>query len=337
MKIFVIGTSNSVMRGNYVSALGEQHEVVNLSVGRTPVIMHLKMILEKKEEIEQGDLLIIDHYINDMMYYAAYYKEDYLLYMEDLYKLLASLNINVINLLFPIKGYRRHPCFAHYQQVVELSKHYKLTRIDLNMAGYLPEDYQDPTHLRNKKSYQFGLWLSEALTQQAWSKPTGGKLLENPYSILHFQSLNTNRPIRHFANSLVNIKFIRITETIEVNTQGLGELIGFSYFRINNTCDGVWMNDRPIVTSNNGYFVELFDEKFPCADQLTIKPILEQGGFHSPNKFEYVEGQFKGAKLVELIFRKQGELLITPSKHHRIPLHYQCLVVNTETSTPIEP
>ena len=51
--------------------------------------------------------------------------------------------------------------------------------------------------------------------------------------------------------------------------------------------------------------------------------MLEQGGFYSPNNFEYVEGQFEGAKLVELIFRKNGEFLVNPSKHHRIPLHYQ--------------
>lgn len=79
------------MRGNYASALKEKHEVIKLSVGRTPVTMHLKMIMEKKEEIEQGDVLIIDHYINDMMYYAAVYKEDYLVHMEDLYKLNRQL------------------------------------------------------------------------------------------------------------------------------------------------------------------------------------------------------------------------------------------------------
>lgn len=323
MKIFVIGTSNSVMRGSYASALQENHEVVNLSIGRTPVLMHLKMILERKAEIEQGDVLIIDHYINDMMYYAAAYKEDYWLYVEDLYKLLASLNINVINILFPIRGYKQHPNFAHYQKIIELGKTYKLSRLDLNKSGFLWDDYGDYIHLRNRRSYEFGLWLGAELSQQKWTKPTGGKTLENPYTIVHFQNLNTNRPVRHFCNSLVNIHFIRITETIEVDTRGLGELIGFSYFRINTSCDGVWLNDRPIVTSGNGYFVDLFDEKFLSTEKLVIKPMLEQGGFHSPNNFEYVEGQFKGAKLVELIFRKKSEFLVKPSKHHRIPLHYQ--------------
>jgi hypothetical protein len=324
MKIFVIGTSNSVMRGNYASALKEKHEVINLSVGRTPVIMHLNMIMEKKEEIEQGDVLIIDHYINDMMYYAAVYKEDYLVYVEDLYKLIASLNINAINLLFPIDGYKQHPSFSHYQQLVELGKKYKITRLDLNKSGFLSDDYTDYIHLKNEKSYEFGLWLEAELNQQNWLKPTDGEILENPYTILHFQNLKTNRPIRHFTNSLVNINFIRITDVIEIDTQGLGELIAFSYFRTNNSCDGIWLNERPIVTSGNGYYVDLFDEKFLPADKLVIKPMLEQGGFHSPNKFEYVEGQFEGAKLVELIFRKNGELLVKPSKHHRIPLHYQC-------------
>ena len=323
MKIFVIGTSNSVMRGNYASALKEKHEVINLSVGRTPVIMHLKMIMEKKEEIEQGDVLIIDHYINDMMYYAAAYKEDYWLYVEDLYKLLASLNINVINLLFPIRGYKQHHDFGHYQKIIELGKEYKLSRLDLNKSGFLWDDYTDYTHLKNSKSYEFGLWLGAELSQQSWAKPRDGKILETPYTFVHFQNLNTNRPVRNFCNSLVNINFIRITETIEVDTQGLGELIGFSYFRTNNSCDGIWLNERPIVTSNNGYFVDLFDEKFLPTAKLVIRPMLEQGGFYSPNNFEYVEGQFEGAKLVELIFRKNGEFLVNPSKHHRIPLHYQ--------------
>ncbi|HPY39444.1 MAG TPA: hypothetical protein PLM98_02905 [Thiolinea sp.] len=323
MKLFIIGTSNSVMRGNYISALSERHEVINLSVGRTPVIMHLKTILEKRQEIETGDVLIIDHYINDMVYYAAHYPEDYPLYVEDFYKLLSSLNINVINIFFPIHGYRHHPKSAHYHHLIALSKKYKITRLDLNRSGFLPDDFRNRTHLSEKASYEFGRWLAATLKQSAWSKPKDGKILDQPYTILHFQHLNTGRPLRQFTNSLVDIKFVRITEPIEIPTKGLGELIGFSYFRINTSCDGAWFNEQPIVTSNNGYFVDLFEEKFPAADQLTIKPILGQGAFHSPNNYEYVEGEFKGTKLVELIFRKNKPLIVNSSKHHRIDLNYQ--------------
>lgn len=98
-----------------MAALKEQHEVINLSVGRTPVLMHIKTILDKKEEIEQGDILIIDHYINDMMSYAADYGSDYQVYVEDLYKILSSLNINTINLLFPILRYKCHKNVIYYQ------------------------------------------------------------------------------------------------------------------------------------------------------------------------------------------------------------------------------
>lgn len=323
MKIFIIGTSNSVMRRNYTSALSEQHEVINLSVGRTPAILHLKTILEKRQEIEKGDILIIDHYINDMMYYAAHYLRDYPLYVEDLYKLLSSLNINIINLFFPIRDCRQHQNFAHYQYLIELSKQYKLTRLDLNKADFLPTDFHDRTHLNEDISYEFGLWLASELRRQAWLKPKDGKIIDQPYTILHFQHLNTGQPIQNFTNSLVNIKFVRLKEPVQIPTKGLGELIGFSYFRMNTSCDGVWFNEQPIVSSNNGYFVDLFDEKFPAADQLTIKPMVGQGAFHSPNKHEYVEGEFKGAKLVELIFRKNKPLIVSPSKHHRIALHYQ--------------
>lgn len=67
MKIVILGTSDSVMgQKGFVRALRQRHEVVNLSAGRVGVAFHLNRIIEHYEMIESADLLIIDHYINDV-------------------------------------------------------------------------------------------------------------------------------------------------------------------------------------------------------------------------------------------------------------------------------
>lgn len=322
MNIFVLGTSNSIMQGNYTTALRQEHNVFNISVGRSPVLLHIKTIIDRKEEIETGDLLIIDHYINDMMSYASDYGTDYQVYVEDLYKLLSSLNINVINLLFPINRCKKHKNYTYYHNLIELSKKYRITLLDLNRSKFLEDDFFNNTHLLNEKSYEFGLWLSNEISQLEWRKPREGTVTQSPYTLLKIQNLGINRPVRHFYNSLVNINFLRIRETIELDTTELGDLIGFGYFRKDSSCDGLLINDVPIVTSYNGYFVDIFNKKFPATNKLVIKPLEVEGGFHCQNKFEFIQGQFKGAKLVELIFRKNTELLVNESKHYRVPLHY---------------
>ncbi|TXH68220.1 MAG: hypothetical protein E6Q83_14095 [Thiothrix sp.] len=332
MNIYVLGTSNSIMQGNYTTALRQQHTVFNISVGRSPVLLHIKTLLDKKEEIEEGDLLIIDHYINDMMSYASDYGADYRVYVEDLYKLLSSLNINVINLLFPIKRYKKHKNHAYYHSIIELSKKYRITLLDLNNSAFVDSDFFNDTHLINEKSYEFGLWLSNELSQLEWRKPREGAVTQSPYTLLKIQSLGINRPVRHFYNSLVNINFLRIRETIELDTTELGDLIGFGYFRKDSSCDGLLINEVPIVTSYNGYFVDIFNKKFPATPKLVIKPLEIEGGFHCQNKFEFIQGQFKGAKLVELIFRKDSELLVKESKHYRVALNY---VSPTSTEQPV--
>lgn len=322
MKIFVLGTSNSVKRNNYVDALRHKHEVVNLSVGRTPVIMHIKTILDRHAEIETGDLLIIEHYINDMMHYAHQYQDSYRLYIEDLYKIASSLNIKVINLLFPILGYKSNPNFKYYQYILKLSNQYQITLINLNEVNYRDSDYDDYTHIKLEHSYQFGEWLCHELTQINLIKPQLGHIIESPYTVFKIQNLNVDRPIRHFCNSLVHIKFIRIQEKLEIAAHDLGQLIAFGYFRTEDSCDGMLINSKPIVSSSNGYFVDLFDEPFPACSVITIEPLEIQGGFYSPNKFEYVEGKFEGTKLVELIFRKSTELRVMPAKQHQLELYY---------------
>lgn len=208
--------------------------------------------------------------------------------------------------------------------LIELSKKYRISLIDLNRSGFLEEDFFNPTHLLNRKSYEFGIWLGQELRQlMEWRRPQQGLILESPYTLVKIQDMQIGRPVRNFCNSLVNINFLRIRERIEMNTEGWGELIGFGYFRKDSTCDGLLINDVPIVTSYNGYFVDIFNKKFPAAAKLVIEPLEIEGAFYCQNKFEFIQGQFKGAKLVELIFRKNTELVASESKHHRVPLDYR--------------
>lgn len=102
MKIVILGTSNSIMgEKGYIKALRQRHEVINLSAGRVGLAFHFNRLLEHYQMIEVADLLIVDHYINDIKNFGARLGAQYIADIGTFYDMLRCLNTHVVNLLFP--------------------------------------------------------------------------------------------------------------------------------------------------------------------------------------------------------------------------------------------
>ena len=204
-KIYVIGISNSVIGiKGYIAALRKEHDVVNRSCGRNPFLFHIAHILQNREVIEKCDLLIIDHYGNDANYYGGIPSFNYDERLEDLYFLLSTLNVDVINILFPrikvnykeIKG-----------KVISKSCKYGISYIDLDEAGISRRHYIDSFHINRSASYIFGMHLSRFVSSISHAPPSGGRLDSFPARLVLARDLFAPSEIKAFSNSMCNIEF----------------------------------------------------------------------------------------------------------------------------------
>jgi hypothetical protein len=225
------------MTEGYVKALKIKHEVINFSLGRVPCVYHIKVMLEKRQEIEDCDLLIIEHYINDVNRYIRIFGDSHFDYCRDLYEILSCLNVNVINVLYPILGMESHPNKQFYEEILKLSSYYKIDVIDLNLVYKEPEYFKDRLHLREDLSLKFGFWLVDTLSTLSWKKPTGGQLLESPYGFLDAGTLSekSENTKSTYSNSLVNLEVVDVTKDIFLSFDKQCHLIAIGYLKKKKT------------------------------------------------------------------------------------------------------
>ena len=110
MKIVVLGTSNSVM-GNkgFLQSLSISHEVIQLSSGRVPFYYHVLTLMKHLDVVMEADVVLLDHYVNDVNYYSRMMGDDYHQNLDEFYMSLSSLNVRILNVLFPIFGIENLP------------------------------------------------------------------------------------------------------------------------------------------------------------------------------------------------------------------------------------
>ena len=219
MKIVVVGTSNSVI-GNkgYLVSLGVEHNIVQLSQGRTNFYHHITTILNNREMIEAADVLIIDHYVNDVNFYYEKLEAEYSDICEQFYQLLSALNTHVVNILFPIIDLKTRESFEVYRVVNNLSKQYKINLLDLNTYKLNNSFFRDKIHINTATSYALGIVLSSALNELVSmnDKPNDGVYEEPPFIVKRFQDLVKENPLR-FQNSLVDIEYIELEKPVSIS------------------------------------------------------------------------------------------------------------------------
>jgi hypothetical protein len=227
--ITIIGTSNSIMgRNGYIKALETYHNINNFSLGRCPFYMHIKTIIENKKEIENGDILIIDHLSNPFYDSAPYFDKD----LELFYDYLASLNTNIIILSMPYIN--ANTVLKKTALAKELAKKRKLTFVDLNSIKIDHSLFKDQGHLNLFSSYLMGIWLL-IIIDNFKTKVFGGKFEGG------FEVIKPDSRTEIFKNSLLERKYLDLTNSKSVTFKSNGRLAsveflanGISTFSINS-------------------------------------------------------------------------------------------------------
>lgn len=278
MKIVLIGTSNSVMGGNgFIKALRLDHEVIQLSSGRVPFFYHIKTIENNKKLVESADLLLLDHYINDLNFYVEALGPTYVQLCEDFYTLLSSINTRILNIFFPIRNIQERSTIDYYERVKQLSNLHSLSILDLNEVTFSEFHFKDNIHLSHDASYAFGLVLGkELLLSDIGEKPAGGYCHNMPFKVVNISAMKDGNNIKSFSNSLMSINYLEVENKFIVNVPNSAKLLSLGYLRMKNQAgnSGVIINGHQLGLRGTGYFHECIDvELFGTLD---VSPILDK-------------------------------------------------------------
>lgn len=309
MKIVVVGTSNSIIgsRG-YIEALEIEHEVTQLSTGQTPFYAIMKTVISQRVLIEESDLLIIDHYVNDINFYGALLGDNFRTHLEWFYQYLSSVNANVLNLMFPIKNIENSPSIDIYQLTITLCQKYSISVIDLNRKDLPSEYFKDPIHLNHDASYALGLSLNFELHGLHLHKVSGGEINSFPFYTINGCELSTeNSEPGIFRNRLVHLRYLDLKEQITIDTPKHHKLIAIGLVKDRNIEElcGFSLNGAEWAIGDNGYYLETFEEPIignfefaPLSGEKTVRNLMGRG---------VSKGKFSYCYLVDLLFVDERE------------------------------
>ena len=265
MDVTVIGTSNSVIgRNGYIQAMVDNNiKVNNFSLGRSSHFHHLMTIIENIDIIEKSSAVIIDHLSNPVFGECYAYKEE----LKDLYKVLSSLNTNVIILQMPVTWTFPNQWIDIIKVSKELANNYNITFVDLNEISFVKSNFKDHSHINEYSSYVFGCYLSSFLKSFNGKPKTGNsKDLFNSYKILYPEETEK------YINTLVDVDFLKLTSLLLVNNV-MGRLLavkylsgGQSYFAINSK--NYFLKDGDF----NHVYVEAFKDNIYIDKSIKLEP-----------------------------------------------------------------
>lgn len=285
MNIVVIGTSNSIKANSgMLKYIRREHNVTQLSVGRVPFYYHIKTILQNRELLELSDCVIIDHYVNDMNFYSDKLGAEYKLLLHEFYKLAASLNVHVINILFPIFKINNHRNFEWYNYVLELTRKYRLGLVDLNLLTLDELDYDDSIHIGNEISYHVGVVLGASLNRLASTdRPCGGRIVKSPFSVIEasgFKCTTSDKSsIKAYKNSLIDIKYLDLKSKASISLQDQDKVLSLGYLNPKGTKgkSAIKINNQSFTLDGIGYFHEALMQ--PFFGDIVFSPVYGKGDF----------------------------------------------------------
>lgn len=341
MNIVIIGTSNSIYgRNGFIKSLKHDHNVIEFLTGRVPIYYHLKTLLINKSTIEDCDLLIIDHYVNDVNFYYDRLGDEYIEKCKIFYDHLSCLNINILNVLFPIFDLKERKSFSFYQKIKELSAEYDISLLDLNLCSFPSIAYKDKIHIHLSLSYIIGLYLSKELIRLKLNndliKPVNGAINSTPFRTItarDLSQLDKNNHINIFKNSLLSIEYIDLKKTITIKSEDDESFISIGYLRPkeNSGNSGVRINNADFGLRGIGYYHEVVN---PIKDNyIKIEPIfgnsIELDNLMGRGKSK---GEFTYCYIVELFFYNESILFNgKPASRRKFEFNYPHLLELSES------
>lgn len=318
-KIYILGTSNSVIGvKGYAEALGLRHNVTNRSSGRSSLAYHVCHILQNRVEIEAHDLLIIDHYGNDANFYRGFFGEKYSKYLAMYYQLLATLNVPVLNLMFP-RLTQKYP--EVHGLVRDIAERHGITSVDLNEAGFRRDHFMDAVHINYHSSYMMGIFLSQALDCGIGPKPIGGELNGYPLRVIPAREFAPDLPLKYLNTRVSRVEYVQLDRERPLLLEKDEKVISIGYYRDKNETlnQGFVLDGKPygLVANDAGFFQEM--ASVTLGVQTSIAPIT---GYH--DKVEVlarrgrVSGEFALPFLVNLLVKSSSRSFSGHLASHKV-------------------
>lgn len=280
MKITVIGTSNSIA-GNrgFITALRQHHEVVNLSAGRNSFYFHINCLLERWDDLCNSDLVLIDHCINDINFYARLLGSEYPKALNQFYTMLGFLNTRVVNLLFPWFPNRKADDPIR-DTIISASEAHGICVLDLQKAGFRAEHFSDMMHLNRAASFFFGSVLSrECVKILQTPKPSGGRMDACPFRRVSIADVTHPDCRREFSNSIRTLIYSEIRDPLALPMKPSERVMSLGYLMPK----GLGYNQGVVINGSRNSFVR-FDTGYyheVVGDQpdgvCKISPVLGEG------------------------------------------------------------
>lgn len=272
MKIAIIGTSNSVRRNNYASALATEHDVYNLSSGRVPYYAHIKTVLKNTDLLKTMDVIIIDHYINDVNFYSLHMDDNYKERLGLFYGLLAELEVPVLNYLTAIYDLNSEKAYWYYEWTKELSSKFSFNILDLNDVKFPISMYTDSIHLKREVSYFIGLQLSNYLKTEVLQFPLKIDGFKNPFKLVAEKELREFPQCEEyeFTNSLMKINCFRLKGEIKLSNHGVLLSLGYFNSRDQEYSTGLTINGKNYSLDGERYYHEAAPN---VSGVISFKPI----------------------------------------------------------------
>lgn len=290
MKIAILGTSNSAMSCAYADAIRQRHEVINFSVGRVPATFHIRTILNKWTTLAQCDLIILDHYINDVNTYLPR-TSAYLPHVQSLYSLLAQLQRPVLNVLFPISDLPFRPEYWYPEYIKQLSSSAGFSCIDLNVWPFTPSSFEDELHLRREVSYAIGIYLLECIANATHQSPRVRGRAPLEYRLVSAKAVacTCNMTTHPFRNSLIDLEYLPITVSTLISDHEMDfaswQPVSIGYLNKTDHISAARLisenSELLFSVGGQGYYHELLPEDFPPARTVLLAPHGEGGEYPS--------------------------------------------------------
>jgi hypothetical protein len=285
-KIGIIGTSNSVMVGNYIDALKIDFEIVNLSSGRVPVFYHIRTLLNYQSALSDCDYILIDHYINDYNFYDHNLGPDYIKHIKNFYFMLNRLNKPVINIFFPILNINDNR--RYYDDVIELSNGCGFYSLNLNKYNFESTHFIDAIHLVKEVSFFVGLELSSYLNNNHLKPYYLKSTDESQYYMVSAEDISSQTSVKlhKFKNTLMSFDYVNIDSNVNVRVKENFLLISIGYYNPESHISyGVCIDGNNYTLPGVKYFHEsIFPDALsssvhlsPVPSGVDVKCLMDRG------------------------------------------------------------
>lgn len=335
MRISILGTSNSVLKGGYTAALAVEFQADNLSSGRVPVHALIHKVMLEQDRLRTAQVIVVDHWVNDVLEYLANVPSDeYRTHLRNFYALLAQLGVPVVNVFFPILNLTQRDR-DHLALLRQMSLDHGFDVVDLNDSGFEQHHLSDRAHLKRNIAFTFGLRLAPHLRRvAAEAAPVEQRPLVTPYRAIDLPTHLTIPGLMRgrFETALLQADYLQVSAQpiivrwpAELSDSSRLVSIGF----VNETAQSSGMVlssaecSRKLLLDLRGYYHDVLAEPIGHAPTLTFLPPSGNDKYQpisGRNHKADLGARLQPARLCNLLFHDPGMDMQapTPAKRGRV-------------------